>query len=133
MVFGGVRRKAAYSLTITILLTGILASIVNIQPVKANGTIYIRADGSIDPPTAPIKRNGNTYTFTNNIYDSIVVERSNVIIDGAGYILQGTRSYEIMLMNFNFGISVDYTTKNVTIKRMVIQGFDVGIYGKYIQ
>jgi len=31
-----------------------LALAFNIQPVKASGSIYIRADGSIDPPTAPI-------------------------------------------------------------------------------
>jgi len=33
-----------------------VASAVNVQPVKASGTIYIRADGSIDPQTAPIQK-----------------------------------------------------------------------------
>lgn len=64
----------------------------NVQPVNATGgTIYIRADGSIDPPTADITTTDNvTYTFTDNIFDFIVVERDNIVIDGAGYALQGT-------------------------------------------
>jgi parallel beta-helix repeat protein len=51
--------------------------------------IYIRADGSVDPPDAPIQRDGDTYTFTADIYNPVVVERDNVVIDGDGYTLQG--------------------------------------------
>jgi len=40
-----------------------LSTKYSIQPVKASGTIYIRANGSVDPPTAPIQRNGSIYTF----------------------------------------------------------------------
>jgi parallel beta-helix repeat protein len=92
----------------------------NIQPVKAEGTIYIRADGSIDPPTAPILTVDNvTYTFTDNIYnDSIVVERSNIIVNGAGYMLQGAESVA--------GIYLGYKS-NVTIKNTNIKGFIRGI------
>ena len=55
----------------------------NIQPVKASGTIYVRADGSIDPPDAPILTVDNiTYTFAGNINDSIVVERDNIVLMG---------------------------------------------------
>jgi len=32
---------------------------LNIETVKASGTIYIRADGSIDPPTANITTTDN--------------------------------------------------------------------------
>ncbi len=56
----------------------------------ANAEVYIRADGSVEPSTAPIQRNGNVYTLTGDIHGSIVVERSNVVIDGAGFTLQGT-------------------------------------------
>ena len=45
-------------------------------------------NGSIDPVGAPIQRNGNIYTLTGNITssaDGIVVQRDNIIIDGAGY------------------------------------------------
>jgi parallel beta-helix repeat protein len=88
-----------------------------IQPVKAEGgTIYIRADGSIDPPTAPIQRDRDVYTFTGNINDSIVVERSSIIIDGAGHTLQGPGSgsgYGFYLLSIN----------NVTIINTNINGF----------
>jgi len=103
-----------------LLLTSTLILMFNIQKVKAEpGTIYIRADGSIDPPTAPIKRVGDVYTFTDNIYDSIVVERDNIIIDGAGYMLQGRRS--------GGGITLSGRT-NVTIRNMQIKNFLFGIY-----
>jgi len=64
---------------------------LSIQTVKASETIYIRADGSIDPSTEPISSMDNvTYTFTGNINNSIVVERSHIIIDGNKYTLQGS-------------------------------------------
>jgi len=92
----------------------------NIQLVKASGTIYIKADGSIDPPTANITTVDNiTYTFTDNNYDSIVVERDNIVINGAGYTLQGTGS----------GTGTNLAGRsNVTIKNMMIKAFDTGIW-----
>jgi hypothetical protein len=70
-----------------ILLVGFWTLAFNVQPAKATGTIYIRADGSIDPQTVPIQRDGDIYNFTNNITGSIWVERSNIIVDGSGYVL----------------------------------------------
>jgi len=46
-------RKAVSAIFLTMLLINMLTLTFNTQPVKASGTIYIRADGSIDPPTAP--------------------------------------------------------------------------------
>ena len=49
-------------------------------------SITITIDGSISPFTELIKRNGNTYTLTGNALEyPIVIERSNVVFDGAGY------------------------------------------------
>jgi parallel beta-helix repeat protein len=74
----------------SILLSSMLISAFNIQSVKAAGTIYINADGSISPPEAPISSlDSITYTLTGNVTDSIVVERSNIIVDGAGYTVEG--------------------------------------------
>jgi parallel beta-helix repeat protein len=113
-------KKTASAIMLALLLTSLLALAFNIQPAKASGTIYIRADGSIDPPTAPISTVDNiTYTFTDNIYDSIVVERDNIIVDGAGYTVQGTGS--------GSGISLSERT-NVTIRNMEIKAFRIGIY-----
>jgi len=105
-----------------LLLTGMFTLAFNIQPAKASGTIYIRADGSIDPPTAPISTIDNiTYTLTGNITsdaDGIVVERDNIAVDGAGYTLQGTGS----------GSGMDISLRNkVTLKNTTVRGFATGI------
>ena len=107
---------------LTLLLTCTLTLALNIQPVKAEGTIYIRADGSIDPPTPLITTADNvTYTWTGNIYDSIVVERDNIVVDGAGYTLYGTGAYD--------SIGIDISERiNVTIKTLIVETFYHGIF-----
>ena len=94
----------------------------HVQPVRAQGTIYIRADGSIDPPTAPISTVDNvTYIWTGNIYDSIVVERDNIVVDGAGYTLHGIGAYD--------SIGIDISERiNVTIKTLIVETFYHGIF-----
>ena len=84
-------RRIISGLLLTLLLSGMLTLAFKVQPADASETIYIRADGSIDPDTALIQRDGNIYTFADNIYyDEIVVERDNIVVDGAGYTLQGS-------------------------------------------
>jgi len=97
-----------------------LALAFEVQPVGAVGTVYIRADGSVDPPSAPISSLDNvTYTFTGNVNDSIVVERDNIVVDGAGYAVQGTGS----------GNGIDLSGRsNVTIKNVNVVAFNYGIY-----
>ena len=112
------KRKTVSAITLILLLASMLTLAFNIQPVKASGTIYIRADGSVDPPTAPIQRDERIYTFTGNTNDSIVVQRSNIIIDGAGCALQGPGSGNGFYLS---GIN------NVTIKGTNVKGFDWGI------
>ncbi|MGF3573694.1 MAG: hypothetical protein ACQXXG_09805, partial [Candidatus Bathyarchaeia archaeon] len=84
------KKKAAIEILLMLLLKNIVMLTFNIQPVEATETIYIQADGSVSPSTAPIQRNGDVYTFTGKVSDSIWVLRDNIIIDGAGYTLQGT-------------------------------------------
>ena len=62
-----------------------------IKPVECawTGTVYIRNDGSIDPSDAPIATSDNiTYTLTDDIIGSIVIEKSYITLDGAGYALR---------------------------------------------
>jgi parallel beta-helix repeat protein len=89
-----------------------------------NQTIYIRADGSVDPSGAPILRNGDFYSLKNSITsndDGIVLERDNMVIDGAGYTLQGAR------VDFSSGIDLTERT-NVTIQNTQIRDFHYGIW-----
>ncbi len=80
-------RKTFLEIFLVFLITTLIPALSTQQLEEIMG-IYIRADGSIDPPTAPIKTLDNiTYTLTNNVYGLIVVERNNIIIDGAGSII----------------------------------------------
>jgi len=104
---------------LALLLISMVTLAFNIQTAKASGTVIIMADGSVDPPTAPIQRDGDVYSFTDNIYDSIVVQRDNIVVDGAGFAVQGAGS----------GIGIDLSMRsNVTIKNMEIKAFDIGLY-----
>ena len=96
---------------------------LNIQPVDAwTGTVHIKPDGSVDPVTAPVNRTGNLYTLTGNISssgDGIVIDRGNIILDGAGFSVQGAYSYA--------GVHL-YESNNVTIRNMIIKTFYYGIF-----
>jgi parallel beta-helix repeat protein len=113
-------RKLVLTTIFVTVFIGTLGLSLRVQRVEASGTIYVKADGSIDPPDAPISTADNvTYTLTDNIYDSIVIERDNIIVDGAGYTVQGKGS----------GIGIDLTERsNVTIKNTEIKAFFHGIY-----
>jgi len=111
-------KKVHFVIMLTLLLIGMFTFAFNIHPAEASGTIYIRPDGSVEG-TDRIQRNGDIYTFTDNLYDSIVVERDNIAVDGASYTLQGARS----------GKGIDLTGRsNVTIKNLQIQSFEYGIW-----
>lgn len=67
--------------------------IVSVQPVKSQflGSVHINPDGSVTG-TNNIQRNGNLYTLTCTISGGIQVQKSYIVIDGAGYTVQGERS-----------------------------------------
>jgi len=55
--------KAVSGIMLILLFMGMLTLAFDIRPVKAQlGTIYIRADGSVDPPTANITSVDNSLT-----------------------------------------------------------------------
>ncbi len=107
---------------LVIVLMGMLSLSYGVQIVEASETIYIRADGSVDPPTAPIQRDGDLYTLTGNLVssaDAIKIERDNMILYGAGRFVQGAGS--------STGIVLD-GRNNVTIMNTEVKGFLRGIY-----
>jgi parallel beta-helix repeat protein len=104
---------------VLVLFVAVFGVVLNVPVVWGSGTIYIRADGSIDPPTAPISTIDNvTYTFADNINDHIVVERSNIIIDGAGYMLQGFGTGTENDVGFYLSGINNVTIKNTTIRSL---------------
>jgi len=122
------------------------ASIVGSASVASTvPAIRILSDGSIDPPTVPIQRNGDVYTFTADVYARIVVDKDNIVIDGAGYALQGnyngTRTDSWVLgqgpnQEYNetqvpWTIGIDLANKNrhsLTVKNLNIKNFYIGMY-----
>jgi len=88
--------------------------------------ITIKADGSITPSTAHISTTDKTtYNFASGIKGSMKVERSNIIIDGNGYTLQG--SYTLQDSRSLNGIYM-YCVNNVTLKNTNIANFANDIY-----
>jgi parallel beta-helix repeat protein len=84
--------------------------------------VHIRADGSIDPPSAGINTLDNvTYVFTRDINGSIEIERNGVVIDGKNHTL--TAPWLTVGSSYGFSLTA---VKNVTIKNTNINGF-VGI------
>ncbi len=89
---------------------------------QKSNTIYIRPDGAIEGcPSWYFSVWGNVYTMRNDIYDNIIIEKDNIIIDGSSYrvINPGGKYYGFYLSGRN----------NVTIKNTVVEGFNqTGIY-----
>jgi len=100
------------------LLASMLAS-VEIQPAKAELNIYIRADGTVDPSTAPILNIDNvTYVFTDDVLNgSLIVERDNIVVDGAGHTLQALESQVHTLKGIQLTDRTNVTIKNFQIKK----------------
>ena len=75
--------------------------------------IHIKNDGSIEPSTAPITREGNIYTLTANITGhTLSIECDNVIIDGAKYTISGDNKSSPAI---SIGLRSNVTIKNICI------------------
>jgi parallel beta-helix repeat protein len=113
-------RKVVSIAILTFILVGLLGTASKLQKAETwTGTVYIKADGSIDPSDAPILRSGNLYTLIDDIISNangIVIERDNVILDGAGHTIQGKYAYA------TFGIYLVGRT-NVTIRNTKTKAF----------
>jgi parallel beta-helix repeat protein len=95
-----------------------LAAANFLPPPPSLPSIYIRSNGTIDPPAA-IQRTGDVYTFTGNIANrTLEIQRDNIVVDGAGYTLQGNTS----------GTGIKLTNRTgVTIKNLELKQFNTCI------
>jgi parallel beta-helix repeat protein len=116
----------------TILVFSMMAATQPVSLAHANplpappiNHIFIESDGTVEPSTAPILRDGNIYILTEDMPNSsIEVKRDNIIIDGAGHGIHGydTSHYD--------GIIISYRT-NITIKNLDISPFGFGVRMDY--
>jgi len=108
-------KKITTTIALLLILSFVLVSLPEIGIVKAESTIYIRADGSIEG-TEKIQRDGDVYTFTDKIVNqSITVDRNDIIIDGSGLTLEGTGN--------GTGVYLPRGRENITIKNLKIKEF----------
>jgi parallel beta-helix repeat protein len=109
-------KRVLVALTFVVMLMVSLLCGLSIHAVEAdsNATIYIRADGTVGG-TDKIQRVGEVYSLTGDISDSIVVEKDNIVIDGAGYTLQPQSDATV-------GVDIR-DRNNVTIRNLTIRGF----------
>jgi len=117
-------KNSKATVALLLILSFTFVSISEVSIVKANETIYIREDGNVEG-TDKIQRDGNVYTFTDDIIGSIFVERDNIDIDGAGYTLQGNGEGK----GIELWVYSPSSTRifNVTIKNLRIINFGTGI------
>jgi parallel beta-helix repeat protein len=104
------------------------ADIIGPSTPEPPASIYIMSDGSL-VGTDNIRRNGNVYTFTANISGTVVVRRDGVIIEGAGYTLQGDGNRSPVIAGseiYSAGIFLQ-SRNNVVIKNLKISNFSRGI------
>jgi hypothetical protein len=125
-VIGRYMPKKLLAIAIVLLLGFTSLSVVsfvaaNFIPTEPISSLYIRSDGSIDPPTPLLAANGKTYTFKGDFTNTtIIVEYDGITIDGAGYSITGhSKSY---------GNTIDISNRtNVTIKNLVVNQFAIGV------
>jgi len=121
------RKQAVITAFCSLFLFSLLSGVQFVRLAEANflpiqtpqPAFIIRSDGSVYPPTAPIQRNGDVYSLTDNIIGyTIAVERENIVLDGGGYTLQGNgNSTGVFIKNLN----------NMTVRNMEISNFYYGI------
>lgn len=88
--------------------------------------IYIRSDGTVEPPSALIARVGSSYQLMGGIVlFTVEIQRDNVVLDGAGYSIQGNGSW----LGYDAGNNgvVVAGRNNVTVTRLVIAQCYVGV------
>jgi parallel beta-helix repeat protein len=116
------------ALTLLLLLSEVVLGLQSVVIVRANfkpaplPPVHITSDGDISNSSALIRRNGDIYTFTGNWSSTsyyLEVERSNIVIDGAGFFIIGN--------GYQLGIDLKGVT-NVKISNVNIEDRNRGFY-----
>jgi len=108
-------------LMISILLISLPIELASSSSINENSTIYIMADGTINPLTAPIEKNGDVYSLISDFYGSIEIQRDNIVFNGNGHKIVGNDSGESTGLNLT-------ERSGTTIKNLDISHFQYGIY-----
>ncbi|MEM0357259.1 MAG: NosD domain-containing protein [Candidatus Bathyarchaeia archaeon] len=110
------------------LAFGFLGFVSNVSVVHAwVGTVYIKSNGDVEPVDAPINTTDKVvYRLWDNINVSelmakgIVIERDNIILDGNGFTVHGSK------FQLTTGVYLEQRN-NVTVKNLNVEGHNIGI------
>jgi len=98
------------------------------------GTVYINPDGRVNPKTPSIATSDNiTYTLTEDVIEAIVVERSDITLNGNGHELQAdpvaaaNGSGIALAGTYHSTTHIVTGLSNVTVENVKIRGFAYGI------
>jgi parallel beta-helix repeat protein len=138
------------AIVVLLLFLMVALTVTCVIPVSSQAqvplqTIFIQPDGSIYPATDAIQRNGNTYTFTSNLYAAIDILKSNIVLNGAGYTLSGPYNGTVsdvfvigqgpnqlqqgQLVDYVIGVDLgNNSVCGVTIENLNIENFSIGTY-----
>lgn len=100
---------------------------ISVPSIKAQlvSSIVINLDGSITG-TSSIQQVGSTYTITSNISGNLHLEKSNIVINGSGYWVNGNGGVGITLNDQNSYPTI--SVSNVTIENLHITDCSNGIF-----
>lgn len=117
------RTALALILILVIVFSAVIVTLFSRLATQTYSTITIRPDGSIEG-TSQIQRQGDTYTLTGNLSGGIQVQRSNIVIDGAGYAIKGDGEGRGIDLTNHHGVDPSRAQiKNVTVKDLKIINF----------
>ena len=115
------KRLLAIFMFLILMATGAVAFVVVEAQVQFFTSAFINPDGSVTG-TNNIQRNGDVYTLTGNISGGISVQKSYIVIDGAGFTVGGTGEYG-RGVDLSNGVGQDPSRteiNNVTVKNLKI-------------
>jgi hypothetical protein len=107
-------KKVALLLLAIIAISSLIDTSVELINAEYSNTvsIVIRSDGSITPSNAPVVQSGNTYVFTDDVFipgttnEGIIIEKDNIVLDGAGHKLRGHGESSAILMEKRSGVTI---------------------------
>jgi hypothetical protein len=107
-------KKVALLLLAIIAISSLIDTSVELINAEYSNTvsIVIRSDGSITPSNSPIVQSGNTYVFTDDVFipgttnEGIIIEKDNIVLDGAGHKLRGHGESSAILMEKRSGVTI---------------------------
>ncbi|HSV49748.1 MAG TPA: hypothetical protein VLH35_05480 [Candidatus Acidoferrales bacterium] len=130
------------------VLVGLLAVAPNETGTQTKNTtlqnIVIKADGTITPSDAPIMTYDNVYKLTGNVYGTIKIMKSNIVLNGGGYTLSGpyngsqTNVWAVgdgpnqsreLTAQYIIGVDLgDRNVESIIIQNLNIKNFSIGTY-----